>query len=110
MKRKIFAVATLCASALCLSGCAGLANYITPNVQADQAIVAADTVTVNNDLLKARSDFVSNRSGLPADGATLVADQALLARAFAQLVADLKTVGKPAPPTPAAITTAPQAS
>lgn len=103
MKHATLGVAFIVPLALLLSGCAGLAGYFSPAVQADQVAVEADTVLVNNDLLAAKTDFVTNKAALPADATKLVADQVMLAAAFNQWVTDLKAAGKPAPPTPPVI-------
>jgi hypothetical protein len=95
-------------SSLC--ACASLGAYFTPQLQSDEATVAADTVTVNNDLLQARADFTSNKAALPADAAKLAVDQTALATAVYTWTQDLKAAGHPAPNVPASTTTALAAS
>ena len=63
---------------LSLTACAGLANYFTPTIEADNEAVASDTVTVNNDLLKAKADYATKKAALPADAIKLATDQAVL--------------------------------
>jgi hypothetical protein len=105
MKRLSLSVtATLGALSLC--ACAGLADYVTPTLQADNAAVAAATVTVNNDVLQAKADYDADKAALPGDAVKMAADQAVLRAAFATLVADLKAAGQPPPATPSAVTAA----
>jgi hypothetical protein len=100
MSRSILAVAAV---AFPLAACAGIADDISPKLQADNQAVASDTATLDNELKQVWADQTTNPSALPADAIKFSTDQATLRGAFATLAADLKAAGQAAPVTPPAL-------